>query len=146
MKMSNALSSWKSRVKAKIDKGESWENISRQEPMLDEEEFKTFKAGLASEEAKIWTAWGEKMWDLNIGNHKCGSGGYRGKQPIWDKEDAELERLGLENNLQLRNFVRARYYWDPETMEFVTNDPDVKEFEKELVRNLPRISSLLHSN
>ena len=150
--MSNALSSWKSRVKAKIAKGESWETISRQEPMIDEEEFNTFKAGLASEEARIWTQWGKNMRDLNIGNHKLGSGGYRGKQPIWDKEDAELERLVIENmwlkitDPQLRNFVRARYHWDPEAMEFVTDDPDVKEFEKELVRNLPRISSLLHSN
>ena len=79
-KMSNALSSWKSRVKTKIGKGQSWETISLKEPMIDEEEFNTFKAGLASEEAKIWTAWGKKMRDMNIGNHKCGSGGYRGKQ------------------------------------------------------------------
>ena len=120
--------------------------------MIDEEEFNTFKAGLASEEARIWTKWGEKMREQNIGNHKCESGGYEGKQPIWGKEDAELERLRIENrwlkimDLQLRNFVRARYYWDPEAMEFVTDNPDVKEFEKELVRNLPRISSLLHSN
>ena len=80
--MSNALSSWKSRVKAKIAKGESWETISRHEPMIEEEEFNTFKAGLASEEARIWTEWGKNMRDLNIGNHKLGSGGYRGKQPI----------------------------------------------------------------
>ena len=63
-----------------------------------------------------------------------------------------MEQLGLENrwlkimDLQLRNFVRARYHWDAELQEFVTGDPDVLEFEKELVRNLPRISSLLHTN
>ena len=34
-KMSTALSSWKSRVKKKIDKGDSWEKISAKEPMLD---------------------------------------------------------------------------------------------------------------
>ena len=78
-KMSNALSSWKSRVKTKIGKGQSWETISLNEPMIDEEEFNNFKAGLASEEAKIWTAWRKKMRELNIGNHKCGSGVYRGK-------------------------------------------------------------------
>ena len=114
------MSSWKTRVKGKIEKGQSWETISLKELMIDEEEFNTFKAGLASDEAKIWTAWGKKMRDMNIGNHKCGSGGYRGKQPIWDKEDAELERLGIENRWlkitdpQLRNFVRARYHWDTE--------------------------------
>src|SRR3954468_7844447 len=96
-KMSNALSSWKTRVKGKIEKGQSWETISPKEPMIDEEEFNTFKAGLVFDEAKICTSWGNKMRDMNIGNQKCGSGGYRGKQPIWDKEDAEMEHLGLEN-------------------------------------------------
>ena len=47
---------------------------------------------------------------------------------------------------QLRNFVRARYHWDAELQEFVTDDPEVNAFEQELVRNLSRISSLLHSN
>ena len=140
--MSNALSSWKTRVKGKIDKGESWETISLKEPMIDEEEFNTFKAGLVSDEDKIWTAWGKKMRDMNIDNHKCGRGGYRGKQPIWDNGDAELERLGLENRWlkitdpQLRNFVRACYRWDDKIQDFVIDDPDVKLFELELVRNL----------
>ena len=85
------------------------------------------------------------MREQNIGAHRLGSGGYRGKHPIWEKEDAELERLGKENpwlkiaDLQLRHFVRARYYLDPVTKEFVTDDPDVKEFEKKLVRNLPAV-------
>ena len=150
--MSNALSSWKSRVKGKIGEGQSWETISLKEPMIDEEEFNTFKAGLASEEARIWTEWGKKMREQNIGNHKLGSGGYRGKQPIWDKEDAKLERLGIENRWlkimdpQLRNFVWARYRWDAELQQFVTDDIEVKAFELELVRNLPWISSSLHSN
>jgi hypothetical protein len=43
-KMANALSSWRSRVKNKIEKGESWEKIRRGEPMLDEAEFEKFKA------------------------------------------------------------------------------------------------------
>ncbi|KAK1650198.1 hypothetical protein QYE76_068003 [Lolium multiflorum] len=51
-KMSNALSSWKSRVKAKIDKGESFESIKKLEPMLDEAEFQIFKERLDSEDAK----------------------------------------------------------------------------------------------
>ena len=46
-KMSNALSSWKFRVKTKIAKGQSWEAISVKEPMINEEDFNTFKAGLA---------------------------------------------------------------------------------------------------
>jgi len=141
-KMSTALSSWKSRVKKKIDKGDNWEKISAKEPMLDQEEFESFKLSLNSEEAKKWTKWGKHMRDLNIGNHHLGSDGYRGKQPIWDKEDAEVARLGKENlwhkimDEQVRNFVRSRYYLNKATGEFVTDDDDVRALEKVLVRNL----------
>ena len=85
------------------------------------------------------------MKELNIGAHGLGSGGYRGKIPVWEKEDAELEKLGKPNpwlkiaDLQLRYFVRARYYLDPVTMEFITDDPEVKKFEEKLVRNLPAV-------
>jgi hypothetical protein len=37
-------------------------------------------------------------------------------------------------------FVRARYYLHPDLKEFVTNNDDVRKFQKTLVRNLPRIS------
>jgi hypothetical protein len=37
-------------------------------------------------------------------------------------------------------FVRARYYLHPKLKEFVTDDDDVRKFQKKLVRNLPRIS------
>ena len=30
----------------------------------------------------------------SAGNHRLGSGGYFGKQAIWDKEDAEVAKLG----------------------------------------------------
>ena len=141
-KMSNALSSWKSRVKKQIEKGDSWEKISSKESMLDKEEFEAFKLSLKSEEAKNGTKWGKDMRDLNIGNHHLGSGGYRGKQPIWDKEDAEYASLGKENpwekitDEQTRYFVQSRYYLDKKTGEFVTDDVAVKDFEKYLVRNL----------
>ena len=141
-KMSTALSSWKSRVKSKIESGESWEKISSKEPHLDKEDFDAFKSSLSSDEAKKWTKWGKQMRDLNIGKHHCGSGGYRGKQPTWGKEDAEYVKLGKDNpwhkitDPQTRNFVRSRYYLDWKTGEFVTDDPAVKDFEKKLVRNL----------
>jgi len=82
------------------------------------------------------------MRELNIGNHRLGSGGYRGKQPVWDKEDAIVAKLGKENpwhkitDEQVRNFVRSRYYLNEATGEFVTDDDDVRTFEKLLVRNL----------
>ena len=82
------------------------------------------------------------MRELNLGNHKLGSGGYAGKKPIWDKDYAEIARLGIENiwhkimDEQVRNFVRSRYYLKPGTGEFVTDYQEVKDLEKMLVRNL----------
>ena len=140
MKMSTALSSWKFRIK-KINKGQSWEEISAKDPTLDKEEFDIFKESLKTEEATKWTKWGKEMWDMNIGNHHLGSGGYRGKQPIWDKEDAIVAKMGKENmwhkitDEQVRNFVRSHYYLNKDG-EFVTDDDDVHKFEKLLVRNL----------
>jgi hypothetical protein len=139
-KMSTALSSWKNRLKRKIEAGESWERISSKDPSLSLEDFNAFKSYLESDTVKKWTAWGKKMRDLNLGTHHCGSGGYRGKQPTWDKEDAEMVRLGKENpwhkiqDEQARNFVRSRYYLDWKTGEFITDHEDVKDFEKYLVR------------
>jgi hypothetical protein len=86
------------------------------------------------------------MQDLNIGNQHCGGGGYRGKKAIWAKEDTEYARLGKENpwhkfmDEQVMQFVHARYYLHPKLKEFVTDDDDVRKFQKKLVRNLPRIS------
>ncbi|KAK1643394.1 hypothetical protein QYE76_061199 [Lolium multiflorum] len=141
--MSNALSSWKSRVKAKIDKGESFESIKKGEPMLDEAEFQIFKERLDSDDAKAWTEWGRQMHELNLGAHHLGSGGYRGKIPIWEKEDEELARAGKPNpwlkitDLQVRYFV-PRYTLDRKTMEFVTEHDDVRKFEEKLNEQLAK--------
>jgi hypothetical protein len=81
------------------------------------------------------------MQERNIGKHHLGSGGYRGKQAIWEKEDKEYIRLGKDNpwykitDVQTRNYVRSRYFLDWKTGEFVTNDPTVKAFQEKLVRN-----------
>ncbi|KAK1628148.1 hypothetical protein QYE76_002463 [Lolium multiflorum] len=141
-KMSTALSSWKNRLKRKIEAGESWERISSKDPSISLEDFNAFKSYLQSDGVKKWTAWGKKMRDLNLGTHHCGSGGYRGKQPTWDKEDAEMVRLGKENpwhkiqDVQARNFVRSRYYLDWKTGEFITDYKDVRDFEKYLDEEL----------
>ncbi|KAK1632005.1 hypothetical protein QYE76_006320 [Lolium multiflorum] len=143
-KMSTALSSWKNRLKRKIEAGESWERISSKDPSLSLEDFNAFKSYLESDAVKKWTAWGKKMRDLNLGTHHCGSGGYRGKQPTWDKEDAEMVRLGKENpwhkiqDEQARNFVRSRYYLDWKTGQFITEHEDVRDFEKYLDEELTK--------
>jgi len=141
-RMNTMLSSWRSRVKKKIEKGQSWEEIRVKEPFIEKEDFDIFKASLLSPEAAAWTKWGKDLRAKNLGNHRLGSGGYDGKKPIWAKEDAELARLGLPNQWdniadeQTRNFVRSRYYLKPGTGEFCTDHDDVRDFEKNLVRNL----------
>jgi hypothetical protein len=141
MRMSTALRSWKSRVKKRILKGKSWEEIKKAEPMLDKDEFIKFKNACLTPEGIEWTEWGRRMWDLNIGNQHCGGGSYRGKKPIWVKEDNEYGRLGKENpwhkftDEQVMQFIHARYYLHPERKEFVTDDDDVRKFQKMLVRN-----------
>ena len=84
--------------------------------------------------------WGLDQRKKNIGHHNLGSGGYRGKKPIWAKEDVERERQGLPNlfdkfpDEQTRNLIRSRYRQDPTTKD-LTTDPRVKELERLLVRN-----------
>jgi hypothetical protein len=146
-RMSTTLSSWKSRVKKRILEGKTWEEIKKVETMLNEDEFIKFKDACLTPEGIEWTEWGRRMRDLNIGNQRCGGGDYRGKKAVWAKEDAEYARLGKENpwhkfmDKQVMQFVRARYYLHPELKEFVTDDDDVRKFQKMLVRNLPWISS-----
>jgi hypothetical protein len=68
------------------------------------------------------------------------------QKAVWAKEDTEYARLGKENpwhkftDEQVMQFVRARYYLHPDLKEFVTDDDDVRKFQKTMVRNLPRIS------
>ena len=58
------------------------------------------------------------MWQLNLGVHQLGPGGYRVAEPIWDKEDTERAEQGLPPRFkkycdkQTRNFLRARYKED----------------------------------
>jgi hypothetical protein len=134
-------------VKKRIDKKESWEEIKKHEPLLEHDDYDLFKKELETDTFKALSALGKKMYEQNIGHDCLGSGGYRGIQHVCDKEDAKLIRLGKPNMFdkftdpQVWNFVRARYYLCPNTKEFKTTDKAVKEFEKLLVSNLPRISS-----
>jgi hypothetical protein len=134
-------------VKKRIDKKESWEEIKKHEPLLEHDDYVLFKEELETDTFKALSALGEKMYEQNLGHHHLGSGGYRGIQHVWDKEDAELICLGKPNMFdrftdpQVWNFVRARYYLCPKTKEFKTTDRVVQEFEKLMVSNLPWISS-----
>jgi hypothetical protein len=53
-KMSTALASWRTRVKKRIDKKESWEEIKKHEPLLEHDDYVLFKKELAPP-ALLWT-------------------------------------------------------------------------------------------
>jgi hypothetical protein len=96
-KMSTDLASWRTRVKKRIDKKESWEEIKKHEPLLEHDDYVLFKEELETDTFKALSVLGKKMYEQNLGHHRLGSGGYRGIQEVWEKEDAELIRLGKPN-------------------------------------------------
>ena len=141
-KMSTALSTWRSTVKAMIDKGDSYDKIKAKYPLMSEDDYKEFKIKCESGASEESSQWGKEMRDLNLGVHKLGPGGYRVAEPIWDKEDAERAEQGLTphfdkyHDKQTRNYVRARYKVDPVTKD-LTTDPKTKALELVLVKNTP---------
>jgi hypothetical protein len=83
------------------------------------------------------------LQERNMGCHHLESCGYAGKRPIWAKEDAERESLGIPDPLaeftipQECDVIRAWYRWDPVNKVFDT-DAVTKEFMRLLVIiNLP---------
>jgi hypothetical protein len=75
---------------------------------------------------------------MNTGNQRLGSHGYLGKRPIWAKEDAEREAVGIPDPFVKftdpleHDFIRAGYKWDKEKKIFFT-DPVTGNLERILV-------------
>ena len=88
------------------------------------EDFEKFKETCNEEAAKARSERGKQLQAKNMGNHHVGSRGYTGKRPMWAKEDAERERLGILDRLaeftnqQEHDFIRARFSWDPQEKDF----------------------------
>ena len=82
--MSTALSTWKSTVKAMIDKGDSYEKIKAKYYLISEDDYKEFKIKCESSTTSESSQCGKEMRELNLGEHKLGPSGYRVAEPIWD--------------------------------------------------------------
>ena len=82
MKMSKALSTWKSKVKRMIEKGESYDKIKEKNPSISEDDYNDFKINCSSTANSQSSQWGKEMRVLNLGEHKLGPGGYRVAEPI----------------------------------------------------------------
>ena len=73
--------------------------------------------------------------------HKLGSRGYAGKEPVWERQDAQWAELGIPNIFAEfkdpleRRFIRARYWPDKDTVVLIT-DSLTYELENQLVINL----------
>ena len=68
---------------------------------------------------------------MNIGNHRLGCGGYLAKLPEWEKEEAERAEKGIPDPLaqyspRTKNFIKARYKYDPVTNQYTTDDEKLK--------------------
>ena len=112
-----------------IDDKEPLSKIFAENPTLTEEEFEKFKDTCATEEAKLKSLKFKGLQERNTGSHRLGSRGYIGKRPIWDKENAEHEAAGIPDPLaeftdpQERDFIRARYKWDPKNKVWSMDAP-----------------------
>ena len=133
-KFSKALSTWKGYVRQELDAGSDFDKIKGHWPSISEEDFNVFKAKHDLPATKALRKWGKDMHKKNVAPHNLGSRGYPGKQPVWDKEDAE--RKGPDPYPKFKNplgnrFVRARYRVNPKTKELVTN-AKVKDLENKI--------------
>ena len=138
-KFSDALSAWKVRVKVRIiDKKEPYSEIVKDNPTITAEHFEIFKAACVAEAAKEKSEYMKGLQERNMGCHHLGCRGYAGKRPIWAKEGAKHESLGIPDPLaeftvpQERDVIRARYHWDPVKKVFET-DAVTTEFMRLLV-------------
>jgi hypothetical protein len=135
---SNDLASWKGRVKRALKDGEPMSQILAEHPSLTEEDILKFKETCDTEAAKKKAAKYKKLQERNTGKQRLRNHGYLGKRPIWAKEDAEREAVGLLDPFAKftdpleRDFIRARYKWDKEKKIFYM-DPVTRKLERILV-------------
>ena len=60
-RMSTALSTWRSTVKAMIDKGDSYDKIKAKYPLMSEDDYKEFKIKCESSATSESSQWGKEM-------------------------------------------------------------------------------------
>ena len=76
-KMSTTLATWRSAVKRRIEKGDSYEKIKEKNPSISEADYLEFKIICESGATVESSQWGKEMRDFNLGVHKLRPGGYR---------------------------------------------------------------------
>ena len=74
-KFTQALNSWKGRLRRMIRDGQDYPEVSKKYPQITEEEWTTFKKTASLPEVEDARKWGIGMRGLNIGPHFLGSRG-----------------------------------------------------------------------
>ena len=142
--MTKALGNWKTRVKRYLfTEKVSYEEIIKKEPTVTEEHLKVFEATCQTDAAKAKSVRGKEMKELNIGNHRLGSGGYRAAAKKWAAEDKAVVDRGEAPPIaditepQAKNFVRARCEKPKGSSTYSQpKDEKVQAFMKNYVSNL----------
>ena len=142
-KFTQALNSWKGRLRRMIREGKDYPEVSMKYPQITEEEWTTFKKTASLPEVEEARKWGIGMRGLNIGPHFLGSRGYGRKKAVrWNKEDAE-RKVGekqpwddLEDGPE-KDFVRAHYKTDS-SGNLVTSNK-MKDLQNKLIVTLYRL-------
>ena len=98
---------------------------------------------MSTDAAKAKSARGKEMKELNIGNHRLGSGGYRAARKKWAAEDkaavdrGEAPPFADITEPQAHSFVRARCEMAKgSSMYSDTKDEKVQAFLRNYVSNL----------
>ena len=81
-RFTKALSGFKTLVRSMLKEGADFAKINYHFPKVTRPIFDVFMENEELDYTKKQTLWGKEMRDLNIGNHRLGSRGYDGKQPI----------------------------------------------------------------
>ena len=132
----------KTRVRGRLDKGESFEEIRTVFSLISVEDLQILKETSELPHSIEHRVWGKIMQQKNVGSHNLGSRGYVGQEPKWKAQDAQWKEQGVDNPFdqfpegQEHAYIRSRYGKDPKTGTLVT-DPKVKELKVELVSILP---------
>ena len=125
-------------MKAKINDGEPYSEIVKDNPTITEEQFQIFKEACEAEATKKKSKYMKGLQERNIGSHNLRSRGYGRKRSKCDKEDAEAASLGIPDPLvdftvpQERDVLRAGHHWDPVKKVYETTLV-IKEFMRLLV-------------
>jgi hypothetical protein len=117
-------------VKKLIIAGKTFEEAKKSNPTLTENDYEQMrlKCDPSDVESNRKSLWGKELQSKNLGVHNLGGGGYRGKDKIWAKEDAEMEAKGIANpwhriaDPQARKVIRSKYHYDPISKQLTTDE------------------------